>query len=107
MGSKEKSGKFAKPWEVPANTVKARFRFSPLGDQLSQMIFRMEVYSRGRAYLNLHILRSTTQYRTGKECRMYRKLLEKTKILVHFDSNANNDGIKEEKVAKTVIHIKY
>ena len=37
---------------------------------------------------------------------LYKKLLEKTKALLYFVSNVNGDGIKEEKVAKTVIRIK-
>jgi len=34
-----------------------------------------------------------------------KKLLEKTKIPTSFDSNINRDGIKEEKVAKTIIRV--
>ena len=37
---------------------------------------------------------------------LYKKLLEKTKNLIYFDSNANRDGMKEGKVAKTVVRIK-
>ena len=37
---------------------------------------------------------------------MYKKLLEKTKTLLYFDSNLNRDGMEEERVAKTVVRIK-
>ena len=37
---------------------------------------------------------------------LYKKLLERTKTLMHFDSNVNRDEMNEKKVAKTVIRIK-
>ena len=37
---------------------------------------------------------------------LYMKLLETTKYLIYFDSNANRDGMKEGKVAVTVVRIK-
>jgi len=36
-----------------------------------------------------------------------KKPLEKTKTLMNFDSNVNKDGMKEGKVAKTVVRIKH
>ena len=38
---------------------------------------------------------------------LYMKLQEKTYTLLHFDTNVNRDGIKEEKVMKTVVPTKY
>ena len=36
-----------------------------------------------------------------------KKLLEKTRTLIHFDSNVNRDGMKGGKIDKTVARIKY
>ena len=61
----------------------------------------------GMAYLNLHVLRATTVKKSGIiSYVLYKKLLETTKTLMHFDSNVNRDEMNEKKVAKTVIRIK-
>ena len=38
---------------------------------------------------------------------LQKKLLEKTKILIYFDSNVNRDGMKEEKVPRTSVCMKF
>ena len=73
---------------------------SRMGSYLSETIFRMGAYI--NLYVQIYYMMTTSERISNV---LLKKVLEKNKTVMNFHLNTNRDGMKEGKVAKTVVRI--
>ena len=73
---------------------------SRMGAYLSETIVRMGAYI--NLYVQIYYMMTTSERISNV---LLKKVLEKNKTVMNFHLNTNRDGMREGKVAKTVVRI--